>query len=72
MTNLIHIHDAVNSLYHFSRHLTGPTLSPGSPACPSLSLAAPAVSWQVSLLGHVYPPSIALMWANRIDGRDRR
>lgn len=47
----------------------GPTLSPASPGCPSLP---PLPFGGSACWGHVYPPSIALMWANRMDGRDRR
>ena len=44
-------------------------LSPASPACPSLSLAAPAASQQVSLLGPRLP-AVHRLDVGKQDGRE--
>ena len=71
MINLIRIHDAVNSLYHFSRHLTGPTLSPGS-IVSELLLVTDVIN-RMSLLSTLSPLStISTLYDPGVDWEESR
>ena len=61
----VNVHDATTSLYHFSRHLTGPTLSPGN-IVSELFLVTDVINWMsplstlspLSTISTLYDPGV--------------